>query len=145
MGSGTIRECAPLIEAYERRCRDVLGPSAAALGVPTVGFWTLDEFKSALIRKMKADGESAASITQFKVVYDELLQDLNRGDASYNTHTLAHIQALSDPHRFLNTITRGRTTTDPTALAAMGRIQRGGRYDADVTYVKRVFSQGSGV
>lgn len=133
-----MRECAPLIEAYERRCRTVLGPSALALGVPTHGFWTLDEFKSALLRKMRSDGESAEVIHEFREAYDALLQDLNKGE-EYNTHTVTHIETLSNPNRFLNTLTQGRTTTDPTALAAMERIRRGGRYDADVSYLKRVF------
>lgn len=135
---GSMRECAPLIEAYERRCRAVLGPSAADLGVSTHGFWTLDEFKSALFRKMRADGESTEAVRRLRTTYDVLLRDLNEGDA-HDADTVLRIRELTHPDRFLDGLTKGRTTTDPVALNAMDRVRRGGRYEADIVYLKRTF------
>jgi hypothetical protein len=122
-------------KAYEDRVASVLGPLADKYGIERKGFWTKRGLRSLLKHTMY--GNRDPDYRSILDAYDELLRDLNEGDA-YDPCVVVDIEHALDPEAYIRKLLCGHQMKegDETFQACLNRVRNGGREPVDIQYIR---------
>ena len=136
-GPRTLRDVVYKCRAYEDLARMALGRVARTAGVRMEGFWTADEMRSALWRRMYADMDPDRDAVM--ATYDALLMEINDGE--YDAEKVRLVESRFDAEAFLRRWTLGADLDALCGESALFKsmlngIRDGKRNKEDMLYVR---------